>query len=107
MASVAGSFNIIIQGDLEWLMRVGMTAQAVFKREMRFSLVAFCTLRDEQTFFSSRRMCSVMTFKTFNLSFMLGPGFINLYNDGNVAFFTVTFFECGIESGISGLNVSP
>ena len=51
-------------------------------------------------------MFSGVTLEAVYLALMLGAGFINLYYEGNVAFFTVTFFEFSIESGISVLDVS-
>ena len=51
-------------------------------------------------------MCSGMTIKAFNFCFMLGPGFIYLFDKGKMAFFTVAFIKLCIKSGISILDVS-
>jgi hypothetical protein len=107
VTGVAGFFYIIPKSDIKGLMWICMAAEAVFKREVGLILMAVGAFGDQRAFRGSGRMFSGVTLETVNFGFMLGPGFINLYYNGNVAFFTIGFFEFGIESGISVLDVSP
>jgi hypothetical protein len=67
MTGVAGGPYIARKGNIQGLVRVGMAAKAVFKREVGFSLMTGGTLGDQRSFIGSGRMGSGVAFEAGNL----------------------------------------
>ena len=89
MAGVAGIFDVAGKDDMQRLVRVFMTTQAVFQLEVGLVRVAFRALGNERALCNSRGVSTLVTVKAGDVGLVLGAGFFYLLDKGRVAFSAV------------------
>lgn len=97
-----------LKGDVQRLMRIGMTAHTVLQLKVRLIRMTPRTLRNERTLYRSRRMLSVMAIHAGYFGLMFVAGLRHLLHNCRMTLDTVVGIEfgCFAEGGTRRLNAA-
>ena len=89
VTGITDSDIIFAKGDMQGLMRIGMTAETVIDFKMSLALVAHGTLGNHRAFLDTGGMVCVVAVQTTDFRSMLAAIIHILMNNGTVTFYTV------------------